>query len=123
MVVGTLVVIQVSGAVNWAVALYAILSLTVVRIVPVWFCLRGTDVVPRDRLFIGWFGPRGLASVVFGVMILSADLPGGDIFATTIVCTVLLSVICHGASAAPLIRALTPPWARETRGLSAAAPH
>ena len=108
---------------TWAVAVYSVLSLTLVRMVPVWLCLRGNDVVSRDRLFIGWFGPRGLASLVFGVMILSADLPGGDTLAATIVCTVLLSVVCHGASAAPLIRALTPAWARETRGLSAAAPH
>ncbi len=113
--VGALVVVQVSGAVTWAVVLYAILSLTVVRMLPVWLCLRGTGVVARDRLFIGWFGPRGLASVVFGVLILSADLPGGDTLAATIVCTVILSVVCHGASAAPLIRALTPAWARDMR--------
>ncbi len=113
-VFGALVVLQVSGAVTWAVVLYAVLSLTVVRMVPVWLCLRGTDVVPRDRLFIGWFGPRGLASVVFGVMILSTGLPGGDTLAATIVCTVILSVVCHGASAAPLIRALAPAWERDT---------
>jgi sodium/hydrogen antiporter len=112
-VFGALVVLQVSGAVTWAVVLYAVLSLTVVRMVPVWLCLRGTGVAPRDRLFIGWFGPRGLASVVFGVLILSAGLPGGDTLAATIVCTVLLSVACHGASAAPLIRALAPAWARD----------
>jgi sodium/hydrogen antiporter len=113
-VFGALVVLQVSGAVTWVVVLYAVLSLTVVRMVPVWLCLRGTDVVPRDRLFIGWFGPRGLASVVFGVMILSTGLPGGDTLAATIVCTVILSVVCHGASAAPLIRALAPAWERDT---------
>jgi NhaP-type Na+/H+ or K+/H+ antiporter len=112
-VVGAMVVLQVSGAVTWAVVLYAVLSLTLVRMVPVWFCLRGTDVVRRDRLFIGWFGPRGLASVVFGVLILSAGLPGSDTLAATIVCTVLLSVVCHGASASPLISALAPAWASD----------
>jgi NhaP-type Na+/H+ or K+/H+ antiporter len=119
-VVGALVVLQVADAVTWAVLLYAILSLTAVRMVPVWLCLRGTGVAPRDRLFIGWFGPRGLASVVFGVLILSAGLPGGDTLAATIVCTVLLSVVCHGASAAPLIRALAPAWASEAPRVPAA---
>lgn len=111
-VFGALVVLQVSGAVTWPVLAYAVLNLTLVRMLPVWICLRGTGIVARDRLFIGWFGPRGLASIVFGVMILSADLAGASILAATIVCTVLLSVICHGASATPLIRALAPAWAR-----------
>jgi NhaP-type Na+/H+ or K+/H+ antiporter len=79
---------------------------------PVWFCLRGTHVEARDRLFIGWFGPRGLASIVFGVLILSANLAGADTLAATIACTVLLSVIAHGASATPLIRRLAPAWSR-----------
>ena len=109
---GALVVPSVSGAVSLSVLLYAVLSLTVVRMVPVWLCLSGTGIVSRDRLFIGWFGPRGLASIVFGVLILTADLPGGTTIAATIVCTVLLSVIFHGATATPLIGALAPAWAR-----------
>ena len=104
-VFGALVVLQVSVAVSGAVLVYAILSLTLVRMLPVWLCLAGAGVDARDRLFIGWFGPRGLASVVFGVMILAADLEGGGTIAATIVCTVFLSVISHGASATPLIRA------------------
>ena len=111
-VFGALVVLQVSGAVTGAVVLYAILSLTLVRMLPVWLCLTGTGVDARDRLFIGWFGPRGLASIVFGVMIVLADLEGGGKIAATVVCTVLLSVICHGASATPLIRALGAGWSR-----------
>lgn len=113
-VFGALVVPQVADAVTLLVILYAVLSLTVVRMLPVWLCLRGTRIVPHDRLFIGWFGPRGLASIVFGVLILSAGLPGADTLAATIVCTVLLSVVAHGASAGPLIRALAPGWAERT---------
>jgi NhaP-type Na+/H+ or K+/H+ antiporter len=52
-------------------------------------------------------------------MILSTGLPGGDTLAATIVCTVILSVVCHGASAAPLIRALAPAWERDTPRLPA----
>jgi NhaP-type Na+/H+ or K+/H+ antiporter len=114
-VFGALVPLETSGAIGWAVLVYAILSLTAVRMAPVWLSLRGTGVAARDRLFIGWFGPRGLASIVFGVLILSADLQGGGTIAATIVCTVLLSVTLHGASATPLIRALAPAWADESR--------
>ncbi len=118
-VFGALVLPSVAGAVSPAVVAYAVLSLTLVRMLPVWLCLRGTEVAARDRLFIGWFGPRGLASIVFGVLILSADLAGADTLAATIVCAVLLSVLCHGASATPLIRRLAPGWSRA----AAPAPH
>ena len=110
-VFGALVLVAVAPAVTPPVVLYALLSLTLARMLPVWLCLRGTATGAADRLFIGWFGPRGLASIVFGVLILSADLPGSDTLAATIACTVLLSVIAHGASAGPLIRALAPRWA------------
>lgn len=110
-VFGALVIPSVAGAVTPAVVAYAVLSLTLARMLPVWLCLRGTSVGARDRLFIGWFGPRGLASIVFGALILSADIAGADTLAATIVCTVLLSVLCHGASATPLIRRLAPGWA------------
>lgn len=118
-VFGALVVFQVADALSWAVLAYAVLSLTLVRMLPVWLCLQGTTVELRDRLFIGWFGPRGLASIVFGVLILSADIAGADVLGATIACTVLLSVIAHGATAGPLIRRLAPAWAR---GTSAARP-
>ena len=48
--------------------LYAVLALTIVRIAPVMLALRGTDISPRDALFLGWMGPRGLASLVFGLL-------------------------------------------------------
>jgi NhaP-type Na+/H+ or K+/H+ antiporter len=122
-VFGGLVVLQAANAVTLPVVLYAVLSLTVVRMLPVWLCLGGAGIGARDRLFIGWFGPRGLASIVFGVLILSGDLPGADTLAAVIVCTVLLSVFAHGASAGPLIRALAPGWAsRAVRSPAPSAP-
>lgn len=110
---GALAVPAVAGAGTPAIVVYAVLSLTLVRMLPVWFCLRGTGVDARDRLFVGWFGPRGLASIVFGVLILSAGLDGARTLAATIVCTVLLSVLLHGASATALIGRLAPGWSRQ----------
>jgi NhaP-type Na+/H+ or K+/H+ antiporter len=60
----------------------------------------------EEKLFMGWFGPRGLASIVFAVIVLNAGLPGGNVIAMTVVCTILLSVVLHGISANPLVKAL-----------------
>jgi len=86
---------------SWVILLYAILSLTLIRMMPVFFVLTGLRVNTEGKLFIGWFGPRGLASIVFAVIVLNANLPNGGVLAMTVVCTVLLSIILHGLSANP----------------------
>jgi NhaP-type Na+/H+ or K+/H+ antiporter len=91
---------------TWAALLYAVLSLTVVRIVPVFLSLAGTRTSTREKLFIGWFGPRGLASVVFAVIVFDAGLPGRQTIAVAAACTILLSVIAHGVTANPLVRVM-----------------
>ena len=88
-------------------ALYAILSLTVVRMVPVAISLLGSGTSRQATAFVGWFGPRGLASVVFGLLIveeLPTDDPGVQTVLAVIVLTVLLSVLAHGVSGRPLSR-------------------
>jgi NhaP-type Na+/H+ or K+/H+ antiporter len=91
---------------TWEVVVYAVMSLTVVRMVPVLVSLAGSPLRTDEKLFVSWFGPRGLASVVFGVIVLNAELPGGGVVALTVVCTILLSVLGHGLSANPLIATL-----------------
>ncbi len=90
---------------TWPILLYAILSLTLVRIVPVFLCLSGTALDVESKLFVGWFGPRGLASIVFAVIVLDENLPASNTMATTVACTVILSVLAHGLTAKP--------WARQ----------
>lgn len=107
---GALAVWQAWPAVTPRVLAYAVLSLTLVRMLPVAVSLAGTPVPRVDRLFIGWFGPRGLASIVFAVIALEADLPGESTIAATVVATVVLSVLAHGVTANPLVRALAPVW-------------
>jgi sodium/hydrogen antiporter len=94
------------GSVTWAVAGYAILSLTLVRMLPVAVATLGTGARPQTVAFLGWFGPRGLASIVFAVLIVEANgtLPHESMLLTTIYATVGLSVFLHGLSAAPLAR-------------------
>ena len=91
--------------VDWRIALYAVLSLTVVRMLPVAISMIGAGFSRPATLFVGWFGPRGLASVVFGLLIveeLPVDDPRVETVVSTVVLTVLLSVIAHGISGRPL---------------------
>jgi NhaP-type Na+/H+ or K+/H+ antiporter len=90
---------------TWQLPVYAVLSLTVVRMVPVALALAGARLGWPTMAFVGWFGPRGLASVVFALIALEdlGEKAVGPAVAV-ITATVLLSVIAHGASAEPLAR-------------------
>jgi len=82
--------------------LYAILSLTVIRMVPIVLSLTGSGETMRGQLFLAWFGPRGLASLAFATMVWAEDIPAaGTLIAVTIV-TVLMSLVLHGITAKPL---------------------
>jgi NhaP-type Na+/H+ or K+/H+ antiporter len=105
-VFGAAVVARSIGSLSWQVVLYAVLSLTVVRMLPVFLALTGMNMRADEKLFMGWFGPRGLASIVFAVIVLKEHLPGGTIISMTVVCTIVLSIIAHGISANPLVAAL-----------------
>jgi NhaP-type Na+/H+ or K+/H+ antiporter len=88
-----------------AVIAYAILSLTIIRMAPVAIALVGTRFSRPTILFMGWFGPRGLASIVFLIIGLQgldqARVDAGP-FGGAVAWTVLLSVIAHGLTAEPL---------------------
>ena len=103
-VFGGIVVARMIDRITWPALLYAMLSLTVVRMLPVFLCLIGTRTSTADKLFIGWFGPRGLATIVFAVLVLDEKLPGNDTIMLAAGWTVLLSVITHGVTANPLVR-------------------
>ena len=105
-VFGAAVVGHSIDALSWQVLLYAILSLTLIRMLPVFLVLSGLQMRVDEKLFMGWFGPRGLASIVFAVIVLNENLPGGETISTAVVCTIILSVIAHGLSANPLVAAL-----------------
>ena len=80
----------------------AIAFLTVVRIVPICISLTGTGLSAYEKFFLGWFGPRGLASILFALLVLERfDIPGGEELAACVVLTVLLSIVLHGVTATP----------------------
>ncbi|MGW6415764.1 cation:proton antiporter [Streptomyces sp. NPDC055055] len=89
-----------------SVVLYAVLAVTVVRLLPVMLSLLGTDLSPSDRLFLGLMGPRGVTTVVFGLLA-AIHLPaadGGDFIARVMVITVMVSIVLHGLSTEPVGR-------------------
>lgn len=80
--------------------LYAVLSLTVIRMIPVAIAMIGTEVRPPTVLYLGWFGPRGLASIIFaGLLVEEAGLAGSEVIVSAVIVTVTLSVVLHGATA------------------------
>jgi len=101
---GVAVIGQLAGLITWQVFLYAILSLTLIRVLPVFLSLTGSGESVNSRFFLSWFGPRGLASIVFAVIVLDSELPGAELMSLVVVITVLFSLIAHGVSARPLSR-------------------
>jgi sodium/hydrogen antiporter len=88
---------------TWPLVLYAVLSLTVVRMLPVAIAMWGSHARRPTVGFVGWFGPRGLASIVFAVIVVGeSELPHEHLIVLAIYLTVGLSVLAHGLTAAPL---------------------
>lgn len=102
LIFGTAVIGQSMGAFTWDIIVYAVLSLTLIRMLPVFLSLLGTRETVPSKLFLGWFGPRGLASIVFAIIVLNENLPGGEFMSMVVACTVGLSLLVHGISANPL---------------------
>ncbi|MCP3977633.1 MAG: sodium:proton exchanger [bacterium] len=97
---GVGLVIPAIRAATPATVFYVFLSLTVVRMIPAALSLFGTHCAPSTALFLGWFGPRGLASILFALLIVAeADLTGESVILTTVSLTVLASVFLHGITA------------------------
>ena len=106
---GVVAVIPAFENLTWQAAVYAVLSLTVIRMLPVALALVGSGLSRTTVAFVGWFGPRGLASVVFGLLALETlGVRGAKPVTTVIAFTVLLSVIAHGLTAEPLARRYGP---------------
>ena len=102
LIFGALAVPVIGQWISWSVLLYAVLSLTLVRMLPVALALLGAGFDRQGVLFIGWFGPRGLASVIFALLALEGLGTAAQELVSVISLTVLLSVVLHGVTAGPL---------------------
>ncbi len=100
---GAVMLVPVLDDLSGAVVLYALLSLTLVRMISVALAMLGSGARRPTVAFLGWFGPRGLASIVFAVILVEeADLANESVLLNTIFLTIGLSVLLHGLTAAPL---------------------
>jgi sodium/hydrogen antiporter len=110
---GAVAVVPAFEDLTWPDVLYAVLSLTLIRMVPVAVALAGARLGRTTVAFVGWFGPRGLASVVFALLALEeiGERAAGSAI-TIIGFTVLLSVVAHGVTADPLARRYGPSMTR-----------
>ncbi len=102
MLFGAVAVPLLYGRLDWQMLVYALLSLTAVRMIPVALSLVGAGLGLRTVLFVGWFGPRGLASVVFALLAVEELGVDARPAVAVIVLAVLLSVLAHGLTAGPL---------------------
>ena len=103
---GAAVVGQAWAGMTWPIIIYSLLSLTVIRMLPMVVSLSGTGENLESKLFLAWFGPRGLASIVFIIIVSSYDLPGYSTMVHTVVCTITLCVLAHGFTANAWARGL-----------------
>ena len=114
---GVIAVVPAVESLSWQIVLYAVLSLTLIRMLPVSVALAGSGLGRVAVGFVGWFGPRGLASVVFALIALEDLGPSGAKPAVAVITvTVLLSVLVHGATAEPLAQRYGPRLAAATGG-------
>ena len=88
--------------ITWPIVFYALLSVTLFRIIPVLLSLFFTDLNRKDKLTFAWFGPRGLASIVFTLMVMDTTIANKEQIATVTLTTILFSVFIHGMSTKPI---------------------
>jgi NhaP-type Na+/H+ or K+/H+ antiporter len=102
---GAVMLVPVLENLSAAVVVYGVLSLTVVRLIPVALAMVRSGAKPPTILFLGWFGPRGLASIVFAVILVAeADVPHESVLLNSVFFTIALSVLLHGVTAVPLAK-------------------
>jgi len=102
---GAAMIPQAMGAVTIMHIVFGILVLTVLRMLPIQLSLIGTGIKPVTSVFLGWFGPRGLASILFVLLILEeAELANESTLFAAVIVTVTLSVVLHGMTAGPAAR-------------------
>jgi len=113
---GGLLLLVFAGGLKWQWVVIAVLALTVLRVIPVALAMIGTGFQWRTVVFLGWFGPRGLATIVFGLLALEELGPNSpfiDDVGGVMAVTVILSVFAHGFTSGPLSQAYGE-WVKRT---------
>ncbi len=92
---------QYWSVMTWPVLLYSVLSLTLIRVLPNLLALTRSGEDFESKLFLSWFGPRGLATIVFMVIVANNGLPGEETMKVVVTCVITLCIVAHGVTANP----------------------
>lgn len=93
-----------TDTISIAIICYALLSLTILRMLPVIISLYFTELSVKEKLTFGWFGPRGMASIVFTLMLYQTEIENKEFLVSVCFTVIILSVMIHGLSTKPIIR-------------------
>ena len=105
LVFGAVMLPELAGHITWPMVAYALLSLTIIRMLPIALSLIGSGLSVSTIGFLGWFGPRGLASILFGLLLLEElQSKAAETILITAILTITLSIFAHGLTAAPFAR-------------------
>lgn len=120
---GAVVLPFVLQHISWQVVAYAVVSLVAIRMASVFVAMLGSGARLPTLAFMGWFGPRGLATLVFAVLVIDANISHGVEIASAAVIGVVLSVLAHGFTAPPFVARYASWYARSPREMEAAHTH
>jgi sodium/hydrogen antiporter len=86
---------------GWAAVGLVVVTLLIARTVAVWIALAGTGVRSDEKAFMAWFGPKGVATMTFSLLVLSEGIPQGDRIFNLAALAVLCSIVLHGVTDTP----------------------
>ena len=100
LIFGAVAIPLIGNNFQWTYLVYAFLSLTIIRMLPVALSLLGARTNAPTVAFLGWFGPRGLASILFALLIIEREhIRGAKLIISVVITTVLMSILLHGVTA------------------------
>lgn len=98
LVFGALISVQFLGEISWTGWIFAVLALIVARPVALWLSFLRSGLSMREQAAAMWFGPKGFASVVYGLLVLEAAIPGADEVFHLVALTIVLSILAHSST-------------------------
>ncbi|MCL7458434.1 cation:proton antiporter [Micromonospora echinofusca] len=123
LVFGALISIEFLGEISWPGWVFAVLAIVVARPVALAVSFLGSRLSRTEQFAAMWFGPKGFASVVYGLLVLQAGIPAGDEIFHLVALTIVLSILAHSSTDVVIARifdpATTPAWYEKLRQASA----
>ncbi|MEV0584562.1 cation:proton antiporter [Nonomuraea sp. NPDC050310] len=98
LVFGALITPALLGSVGWTGWLFAVLALVAARPVAIWISFLGSGLSMREQAAVAWFGPKGFASVVYGLIVLSSGIAAGQEVFQLVAVTIVLSILLHSST-------------------------